>query len=342
MSSTFGKNLKISIFGQSHSPAIGVVVDGFPAGFEVDMEELESFLERRAPGRSKISTQRKEADKPEFLSGLVNNTTCGAPLSAIIRNEDVRSKDYDEMASVPRPGHGDLTAQIKYEGAQDYRGGGHFSGRLTAPLCIAGGIALQMLAEEDIHISARILEIGGEQAFSREDVEKIISRAREEGDSVGGICECRITGLPAGLGDPMFDGMENLIAKAVFGIPGIKGIEFGAGFQAAKMKGSENNDQYYVAPSSDLEEDGFDPRRIKTKTNNAGGILGGITNGEDLVFRVAVKPTPSIAKPQQSVNMNTGEERVLEIKGRHDPCIAPRVLPCLEAASALVILDLML
>lgn len=372
MASIFGDKLKVSIFGQSHSPAIGVVVDGLPAGFEIDMDKLQAFLERRAPGHSDLTTRRKEGDKPEFLSGLFNGMTCGAPLAAIIRNEDVRSQDYEEMAGAPRPGHADLTAHIKFGGAEDYRGGGHFSGRLTAPLCIAGGIALQMLEEEDILVEARIVELGGVDlrgfydadslsaaasdkdssdekngALNRE-IARIIGEAKEEGDSVGGIVECRIKNVPPGLGDPIFDGMENRISRAVFGIPAIKGIEFGAGFEAARMKGSENNDAY-LPVTGDGSEDGlliFDEESEMmipgTATNNAGGILGGITNGQDIVFRVAVKPTPSIAKEQDTVNYETGEARKLVVRGRHDPSIVPRVVPCVEATAAIVVLDCLL
>lgn len=371
MASVFGKNLVVSIFGQSHSEAIGVVIDGLPAGFEIDMDELQEFMNRRAPGRSKNATQRKEADKPEFLSGLFDGLTCGAPLAAIIRNKDVRSQDYDQIDEMPRPGHADLTARIKYNGFEDYRGGGHFSGRLTAPLCIAGGIAIQFLREEGIEFSSKIVELGGVDLRPYYDAENVqdvidelISAAKKEGDSIGGVVECRITGVPAGIGDPMFDGVENRISQAVFGIPAIKGIEFGAGFDAARMKGSENNDAYMMddvspdgASSNDMsmndvsldegvpydQELGITGRGgITTTSNNAGGILGGITNGQDIVFRVAVKPTPSIAKEQDTINYFTGENAKIKVKGRHDPCIVPRVLPCLEAAAAIVILDYML
>ena len=339
MASVFGNNLKVSIFGQSHSPAIGVVIDGLPAGFDIDMDRLQEFMDRRAPGRAKTATARKEADVPEFLSGLAGPegaTTCGAPLAAIIRNGDARPWDYEEISAVPRPGHADYTAHIRYGGYEDYRGGGHFSGRLTAPLCIAGGIAIQMLLEEGIEVSSRILEVGGKSVKTHKDVERIIMEAKKDKDSVGGIVECVIKGVPAGLGDPMFDGVENRISAAVFGVPAIKGIEFGAGFKAAKMRGSRNNDEYYF--DGEFNEQAV----LRTKTNNAGGILGGITNGEEIVFRVAVKPTPPIAKEQNSVNYITGEEAKLTVKGRHDPCIVPRVLPCVESAAALVILDFLL
>ena len=346
MSSTYGENLHLTIFGQSHSPAIGVTVEGIPAGEKVDLDELQRFLSRRAPGKNAWSTPRKEADAPEILSGLVNGYTCGAPLTAIIRNTNTRSQDYANLAVTPRPGHADYTAEVKYGGYQDRAGGGHFSGRLTAPLCIAGGICLQLLAREGITIISRVAAIGGvrdegeltastaEKAFptvsdsAGEAMRFAIAAARAEGDSLGGVIECAVLGLPAGLGDPMFDGMENRIAAAVFGVPAVKGIEFGAGFAAAGLRGSENNDAFSV-------ENG----RIITESNHCGGILGGITDGMPLVFRAAVKPTPSIARPQQSVNLTTGEIVPLTVTGRHDPCIVPRAVPCVEAAAAIAVLD---
>ena len=330
MSSTFGKNVKISIWGQSHSAAIGVTVDGFPAGIKIDEEKLGSFLARRAPGQGKHTTSRKEADTPEFLSGVVDGVTCGAPLSALIRNTDCRSGDYAAIADVPRPGHADYTAHIKFGGHEDVRGGGHFSGRLTAPLCVAGGICLQILEEKGIKISAEIKSIG-KVSGTVDEMYAEIEKARMNCDSVGGVIECRISGMPVGVGDPMFDGVENNIAKAVFGIPAIKGIEFGAGFAAATMYGSQHNDEYRV-------ENG----EITTVTNNHGGILGGISSGADIVFRVAVKPTASILKPQNSISFSKLENTELKIVGRHDPCIVPRALPCVEAAAAIAIYDLIL
>ncbi len=327
MSSSYGKWVRISIFGQSHSEAIGVTIDGLPAGIRIDMAELQRFMNRRAPGQSRYSTPRKEADRPEFISGLVEDITCGAPLTALIRNTNTKSKDYNNIRDIPRPGHADLTAHIKYRGFEDVRGGGHFSGRLTAPLCVAGGIFKQILQRKGIEIDARIVEIGG----NSEDPYAEIDRAREDLDSVGGIVECRVTGVPAGIGDPMFDGVENTIAQTVFAIPAVKGIEFGAGFSAAGMRGSQNNDPFY------MDEDG----KIRTRSNNSGGILGGITNGMEIVFRCAFKPTPSIAKPQDSISWSTGKDAVLEIKGRHDPCIVPRALPCVESAAALALINLM-
>ena len=349
MSSTYGEHLKLSIFGQSHAPAIGMTLDGVPAGQAIDLDELQRFLDRRAPGRAEYATPRKEADRPEFLSGLVGNVTCGAPLAAIIRNTNTRSGDYSNLAVVPRPGHADYTAAVKYGGAQDTAGGGHFSGRLTAPLCIAGGICLQLLRREGIEIISRIAAIAGvedageltastaEKKFPVVDdaqgtkMREAIAAAKAEGDSVGGIIEVAAFGLPVGLGDPMFGGMENRIAAIVFGIPAVKGVEFGEGFGAARLRGSENNDGFCV-------RDG----KIGTITNHCGGILGGITNGMPLRFRAAVKPTPSIFQPQRSVNLETMEETTLQIQGRHDPCIVPRAVPVMEAAAAIAIYDALL
>ena len=349
MSSSYGENLRIHIFGESHGPAVGVTVEGIPAGERVDLEELQRFLDRRAPGRSAWSTPRKEADVPEFLSGLREGRTCGTPLTAILKSANTRSGDYDALRDVPRPGHADYTAWVKYGESRDSRGGGHFSGRLTAPLCVAGGICLQLLAREGITVLSRIAAIGGirdegeltastaEKAFptvsdsAGEAMRSAIAAARAEGDSLGGVIECAVLGLPAGLGDPMFDGMENRIAAAVFGVPAVKGIEFGAGFAAAGLRGSENNDAFSV-------ENG----RIITDSNHCGGILGGITDGMPLVFRAAVKPTPSLARPQQSVDLKTGEIVPLTVTGRHDPCIVPRAVPCLEAAAAIAVYDALL
>ena len=349
MSSSYGENLRVHIFGESHGPAVGVTVEGIPAGEAVDLAELQRFLDRRAPGRNAWSTPRKEADVPEFLSGLREGKTCGTPLTAILKSANTRSGDYDALRDVPRPGHADYTAWVKYGESRDSRGGGHFSGRLTAPLCVAGGICLQLLAREGITIISRVAAIGGvrdegeltastaEKAFptvsdsAGEAMRFAIAAARAEGDSLGGVIECAVLGLPAGLGDPMFDGMENRIAAAVFGVPAVKGIEFGAGFAAAGLRGSENNDAFSV-------ENG----RIITESNHCGGILGGITDGMPLTFRVAVKSTPSIARPQQSVDLNTGEIVPLTVTGRHDPCIVPRAVPCLEAAAAIAVYDALL
>ena len=325
MASVYGNHIKISIFGQSHSEAIGVVMDGIPAGHAIDMEKLQEFMNRRAPGQGKHTTSRKEADKPEFLSGLVGNMTCGAPICAIIRNTNTKSSDYDNIRDIPRPGHADYTAHVKYGGHEDVSGGGHFSGRLTAPMCIAGGIILQILEKDGIEIKAGIKEIGGIE----ENFFDVIEEARLVGDSVGGIIGCTINGLPAGIGSPMFDGVENRIAQAVFGIPAVKGIEFGRGFDAARIRASENNDEFYV-----------DGDTVKTRTNNHGGILGGITSGMPVTFNVAIKPTPSIAIEQNSISYSRGEDAKLTVQGRHDPCIVPRAVPCIEAAAAIAIYDL--
>ncbi len=329
MGNSFGNIFRFTIFGQSHAPAIGVTVEGLPAGESIDMEALGSFMARRAPG-GKYSTARKEADIPEFIAGLTpEGLSCGSPITAIIRNSDTRSRDYSELQFVPRPGHADYSAMVKYGEGRDFAGGGQFSGRLTAPLCIAGGIALQMLKKRGISISARIVSIGGET--DEKAMFELIDAARAEGDSVGGVIECIADGVPAGIGEPMFGGMENRISQAVFGIPAVKGIEFGAGFASADKRGSENNDEFY-----------FDNGEVKTYGNNHGGILGGITSGMPIVFRAAVKPTPSIAKTQRSVNVQTGENTVLSVHGRHDPCIVPRAVPCMEAAMAVAIYDAIL
>ncbi len=353
MSSTYGENLKLSIFGQSHGAAIGVVLDGIPAGLPVDEEALQAFLNRRAPGQNDYSTPRKEEDRPEFLSGILNGFTCGAPIAAMIRNRNTRSGDYANLKDCPRPGHADYTAQIKYHGFQDCAGGGHFSGRLTAPLCIAGGLCKQWLEARGIRVGAHIAAIAGVSdlpfdplspqldavqaefpvldAAAGEAMRAAISQARMELDSVGGVIECAVTGLPAGLGEPMFGGVESRIAQIVYGIPAVKGVEFGIGFDAARLRGSQNNDPYRM-------ENG----RVVTASNNCGGILGGITNGMPLLFRAAVKPTPSIAREQQSVSLQRGENQPLSVKGRHDPCIVPRAVPVVEAAAAIALLDLLL
>lgn len=357
MSSTWGNKIKISVFGQSHAEAIGVCVDGLPAGERVDREELQRFMQRRAPGRSAVSTPRREADEVKILCGLVEDVTCGAPLAAMIEDTNTRSKDYEFLKETPRPAHADYPAQVKYGGFQDVRGGGHFSGRLTAPLCIAGGICLQILARKGIEIAAHISSVGDVQdegfdpmglsreslaglraanfptlsAEKGEEMRALILAASAEGDSVGGTVECIVTGLPVGIGGPLFGGLDGKIASAIFGIPAVKGIEFGAGFGAAEMKGSENNDHYTV-------KDG----KIQTLSNNAGGILGGISTGMPLLFKTAFKPTPSITKPQQSVRLSTLEETELRVVGRHDPCIVPRAVPVVEAVTAIALLDALL
>lgn len=357
MASIWKNKLTLSIFGQSHGKAIGMTLDGLPAGTRIDKDLLQQFLERRAPGRNPWSTTRKETDQPEFLSGLLGDVTCGAPITAVIYNENTRSVDYDNLKSIPRPGHADFPAHVKHHGYQDVAGGGHFSGRLTAPLCIAGGIALQVLAKKGIYIGGHIGSIGqvyderfdpvnvnredlqqvDEKAFptiseaSGEAMKEVVEDARKSLDSVGGTIECAIIGLPVGLGEPMFDGMENRLASLMFAIGGIKAIEFGAGIDAAKMLGSVHNDAY-----------GYEAHQVRTVTNHHGGILGGLTTGMPLLFKVTVKPTPSISKKQDSVDLTTGEKVALEIKGRHDPCIVPRAVPCVVAAAAICILDALL
>ena len=353
MSSTYGENLKLSIFGQSHGAAIGMTLDGIPAGLPVDLEQLQTFLNRRAPGQNDYSTPRREEDRPEFLSGLLDGHTCGAPLAAIIRNTNTRSGDYSNLKDCPRPGHADYTAQVKYGGCQDAAGGGHFSGRLTAPLCIAGGLCKQWLETRGIRVGAHIAAIAGveDDAFdpmcpqleavntdfpvlkpqAGAKIREAVSAARMSLDSVGGIIECAVTGLPVGLGEPMFGGVEGRIAQIVYGIPAVKGVEFGIGFEAANLRGSENNDPFRM-------ENG----KVVTATNHCGGILGGITNGMPLLFRAAIKPTPSVSQVQQSVSLSLGENRELVVKGRHDPCIVPRAVPVVEAAAAIAIFDLLL
>ena len=353
MSSTYGENLKLSIFGQSHGAAIGMTLDGIPAGLPVDLDILQTFLNRRAPGQNDYSTPRREEDRPEFLAGILDGCTCGAPIAAVIHNKNTRSGDYKNLMDCPRPGHADYTAQIKYGGFQDVAGGGHFSGRLTAPLCIAGGLCKQWLEEMGIRIGAHIAAIHGIEDTGFDpltpqldqvcadfpvldsargaQMRQAIADARAEGDSVGGVIECAVTGLPAGLGEPMFGGMESRIAQIVYGVPAVKSLEFGIGAQAASLRGSQVNDDFAVT-------DG----KIQTLTNNSGGILGGITNGMPLVFRVAIKPTPSISKPQQSVSLSKKENEKLAVKGRHDPCIVPRAVPVIEAAAAIAIYDAIL
>ncbi|OUO19852.1 chorismate synthase [Collinsella sp. An307] len=359
MSSTVGNVLKLSIFGESHSPAIGCSLDGLPAGIPIDMDALQTFLERRAPGRSKTATERNEADRPEILSGIHEGVTDGAPFAAIIRNANTRSKDYEGLRSVPRPGHADYPARIKFGNWHDVAGGGHFSGRLTAPLCIVGGIALQALASLGITVAAHIASLGpdgiadeglDELALDESQLARLRVRAfptisseaearmtqaildaRASKDSIGGIIECAAYGVPAGIGDPMFDGLENRIARLAFGIPAVKGVDFGAGFAAAYLKGSENNDPYRIIDGA-----------ISTESNNAGGILGGISTGMPLIWQMAVKPTPSIAAPQKSVDMDAMQDAELVVHGRHDPCIVPRAVPVAEAVCALALLDALL
>ena len=353
MNSTYGENLKLTIFGQSHGPAVGMTLDGIPAGLRVDENRLQGFLARRAPGQNAWSTPRKEADKVEILSGIVDGKTCGAPITAVIRNTNTRSGDYDNLKNCPRPGHADYTAQIKYGGNQDAAGGGHFSGRLTAPLCIAGGMCLQWLESTGIHIGGHISSIHGitDDSFDPlspqidsvsavfpvlngkqgEQMRAAIYAAKTLGDSVGGSIECAIIGMEAGFGGPLFAGLEGKLAQILYGIPAVKGVEFGAGFGVSKLYGSENNDAFAVVNG-----------KVVTQTNHCGGILGGISNGMPILFRVALKPTPSIAKVQQTVNLAEMSDTTVQVKGRHDPCIVPRAVPVVEAAAAIAIYDTIL
>ncbi|MBR6705787.1 MAG: chorismate synthase [Clostridia bacterium] len=356
MSSTLGDRVRISIFGQSHGEMIGAVIDGLPAGERIDPDALKALMARRAPGQA-LTTPRSEKDAVRIVSGLVGDVTCGAPLCLLIENTDVRSADYERLRRLPRPGHADLPAHIKWNGFNDVRGGGHFSARLTAPLCAAGGILMQLYARRGIRIGAHLYEAAGIRdtpmdpmrvsekdldallkaplpVFDREAGEKMLSavaEARREGDSRGGIVECAVLGLKPGLGEPMFGGLENLISRAVFAVPAVKGIEFGEGFGAARLRGSENNDPYRMGKDA--------PASV---SNHAGGILGGLATGAPLVFRAAFKPTPSIALKQDTVDLAEMRDASLEITGRHDPCVALRAVPCVEAAAAAALADLIL
>lgn len=363
MASSFGTALRVSIFGQSHSPAIGCVVEGLPAGFTPNLAQLRAFMARRAPGQASWSTPRREADLPTILSGLnQRGETCGAPLAIVIENSNTRSGDYDDVVRIPRPGHADFTAQAKWHGHQDVPGGGHFSGRLTAPLCAAGGIALQILEARGVRIGAHILQVGDvfDDAFaaramdcdaqerlsaqldelcdgrafptlSQDAAQRMIATiddARAEMDSVGGQIECVACGLPAGIGEPMFDGIESTIARIAFGVPAVKGLEFGAGFEVAGARGSQNNDPYAMVSGTALPQ-----------KNDAGGNLGGISTGAPILMRLAIKPTPSIARAQRSIDLTQATDATLELRGRHDPCIVPRAVPVAEAVMALALLD---
>lgn len=353
MSSSFGSKIKIQIFGQSHSELLGVVIDGLRAGYDLDIQGINAFLQRRRGGQNHFSTKRTEDDIPRIISGIVDGKTCGAPLCAVFENTDVSSADYEEFRFIPRPSHADYNAFVKHGGANDIRGGGHFSGRLTLPLCFAGAVCAQLLSGRRIYVGAHIGQIAGihdtpydpvnisvrdityagfpvNDAAVGEKMIEMMTDTAEAGDSIGGIIECAVIGLPQGVGEPMFEGLENRISAAAFAVPAVRGIEFGAGFAAAELKGSEHNDEYRI-------KDGG----IKHKTNHAGGVLGGLSTGMPLIFRVAVKPTPSIFKEQDSVDMKTMKDVKLQIKGRHDSCIVPRAVPCIEAAAAIAIMDLL-
>lgn len=357
MSSLFNsENVSISIFGESHGTGIGVVLDNISGGEKIDFDKVLEFMARRAPKKDGTSTFRAEKDFPEIMSGIVDGITTGTPICAVIRNTDQHSADYKSVSHLARPGHADYTGYVRYNGANDLRGGGHFSGRITAPIVFAGAICGQILEHKGIYTGAHIasvMDIHDEKfnpvSITREqldevkknyfplidmrkndEIKNVILKAREEQNSVGGTIECAIIGVPCGIGSPMFDGIENRISQLVFGIPAIKGIEFGAGFDVANMYGSENNDEFCI-----------DNGAIRTRTNNAGGILGGISTGMPIIFKVAVKPTPSISRPQNTVEYTEMKEEVLEIKGRHDPCIVPRAVPCVEAAANIAVMSLL-
>lgn len=357
MSGIWGNNIKLSIFGESHGTAVGITIDGLKAGIELDLDYINNEMKRRAPGNSILATERKETDSFEILSGCFNGKTTGTPLCAVIYNTDQRSKDYESNKSLPRPSHGDYTGFIKYGGFNDYRGGGHFSGRLTAPLVFAGSICRKLLEREGIIIGSHIKSIGSIEdspfdlaAIDKGLLEKLrtcslplidaskevkirdaITKAKSENDSLGGVIEAAVINVKPGIGNPFFDSVESILAHLMFSIPGVKGIEFGAGFNISRMSGSQANDEFYVENGS-----------VKTYTNNNGGILGGITNGMPVVFRVAFKPTASIGKSQRTIDMEKLENTVMELKGRHDPCIVPRAVPVVEAMAAIGMLDLML
>ncbi len=358
MKNTYGNNISLSVFGGSHDVEIGMTLEGFPAGLKLNTEALYALMARRAPGSTPLGTPRREKDLPIFTEGLdENGITTGGRIRAVIRNENTRSSDYSFIYDTPRPGHADFAALKKYGNGVDLRGGGRFSGRLTAPLCIAGGICLQYLAARGIRIGAHIASVGAAKdtlfdpvsvdtaLFDKiaarslavideaagEQMAEIIKVARAAGDSVGGTVECAITGLDIGLGEHMFDGVEGRISSMLFAIPAVKGVEFGAGFAVANMLGSENNDPFIT-----------DGKTVMTETNNCGGILGGMTNGMPVLFRIAVKPTPSIAREQRTVSLKAMQNTTMKIGGRHDPCILPRVVPVVEAAAAIAVLDLLL
>lgn len=356
MSSTYGDKIKISVFGESHGNGIGVVIDGLPAGVKIDMDKVLVQMARRAPGKDKTATPRLEKDFPKVLSGMLDDTLTGAPLCAVIENTNTKSGDYSNLLACPRPGHSDYTAFVKYNASNDIRGGGHFSGRLTAPIVFAGAICRQILESKGIKICAHINNIGTayDESFNpvyiedelieklntssfalindkvEEEMRAQVEEARLELDSIGGSIECAVTGIEAGFGEPMFDGVEGVIAKAVFGVPAIKGIEFGKGFELAQMRGSQSNDAFR-----------YENGKVVTETNNCGGILGGITNGMPIVFKACVKPTPSISQKQKTVDLQKKENAELEIHGRHDPCIVPRAVPVIEAVTAIAIINLM-
>ncbi|MCB7514071.1 MAG: chorismate synthase [Clostridiales bacterium] len=320
-----------TIFGESHGPAIGVVLEGVPSGVEMDLDFIRAELQRRAPGKSALTTARKEADEPEILSGVFEGKTTGTPLCAVIRNTDTRSGDYAKLKNLPRPSHADYAGAVRYGGFNDYRGGGHFSGRLTAPLVFAGALAKLILREKGVSITSTISILEGTPDPSPEEIEEIILAARKAGDSVGGAISCTVSGIDAGFGAPDFGcNAEGIFAQHLFAVPAVKGIAFGAGFGFSCMRGSEANDPFYM-------EEG----RVRTRTNASGGINGGITNGMPIVFEVAIRPTPSIAMEQDTVDLAEKKNAKLVVEGRHDPCIVQRALPVVEAAAALASCELM-
>ncbi len=355
MNSTWGKNIRISLFGESHGECIGIVIDGVKSGIKLDNEYITKMMQRRAPGKTKFSTPRAEADAFQIKTGVLDGITTGAPICCIIENSNTKSGDYENLKSLMRPGHSDYPAYVKFGGFNDVRGGGHFSGRLTAPIVFAGSICRQILKDMGIEIVSHISEIAGicDDALDEtnignymnltnetfpvinklkgEEMQNKIETARMDRNSVGGCVECVVSGINAGIGNPIFHSVESVISGVMFSIPAVKGVEFGAGFDIAKMTGSEANDEYY-----------FDGNEIKTYTNNNGGVIGGITNGMPVKFKVAIKPTPSISRTQKTVNINTGEDGEIAVQGRHDPCIVPRAAVVVESAAAIAILDLIL
>ena len=355
---TIGHNLKLTVYGESHGKSIGAVLDGLPSGEYLDWDEVKKEMARRAPGKNTLSTSRKEGDVFDVQSGYFNDATTGTPLAVMIENTNTRSEDYDELRHLMRPGHADYTGKVRYDGYNDYRGGGHFSGRLTAPLVFAGAVAMQILGRRGIHVGSHILQIHDVQdrpfnpiheELSRllslknmtlplldetriAAMEQAVAAAKSRHDSVGGIIEGIVTGMPAGYGDPLFDSVESRLAQMLFSVPAVKGIEFGDGFALAAMTGSESNDSFYY------DKDGT----VKTRTNHNGGINGGITNGMPLVFRTVIKATASIGQEQQTVDTDSGKDTTLIIKGRHDPCIVQRAVSVIEAATAWTVLDILL
>ena len=323
--------MKYTIFGESHGPAIGVVLEGVPSGLVVDMDFIRAELQRRAPGQNALSTARREADEPEILSGVFEGRTTGTPLCAVIRNTDTRSRDYEKMKRLPRPGHADYAGAVRYGGYNDYRGGGHFSGRLTAPLVFAGALAKLILREKNIDVTARISILGGVPDPTPAQIEEIILAAKQDGDSVGGAIACTVMGVEAGHGAPDFGcNAEGIISQYLFAVPAVKGVAFGAGFGFSCMRGSEANDPFYM-----------DGDAVRTRSNCAGGINGGITNGMPIVFEAAIRPTPSIAREQDTVDLSVRKDAKLTVEGRHDPCIVQRALPVIEAAAALAVCELL-